>query len=383
MSVLLFGGAFNPPHNEHLHILQAAIAALNPQKIFVLPSYISPHKQGNLMATAEQRLAMCRSAFGNFANVEVSDYEIQQGGVSYSYLTCEHFSQLYPHEPLYFLMGADMLAYFPKWKNPQKIISVCQIVACAREDNSFFQEAVKQFTELYHQTPITLSYVGEAVSSTHVRVLAALGEDIAPYDPKDVADVMANLGIYAQPALQKVKGFLKPDRWQHTVRVCYAAVRNCKQAGVDELTALTAAALHDVAKYLPLDSPYLKGFEPPADVPADVPAPVLHQFTGAYVAEHTFGITDQDILNAIRYHSSGRVGMSPLEKLIYLADLVEDGRDFEGVEGLRSLFYANLDQCFLQALAHQVAYLNSSDQPVYGLTQTTYEYYKSFNKQPK
>lgn len=65
----------------------------------------------------------------------------------------------------------------------------------------------------------------------------------------------------------------------------------------------------------------LKGFVPPKDVPESV----MHQYTGAYLAEHEFGVTDEDILNAIRYHTSGRAGMSELEKLICFSDMLEEG----------------------------------------------------------
>ena len=83
-----------------------------------------------------------------------------------------------------------------------------------------------------------------------------------------------------------------------------------------------------------------------------MPSSVYHQFAGAYVAETHFGIKDEDILNAIRYHTSGRANMSELEKLIFLADMLEEERSYEGVETLRKLFWREqgLDECLEEAL---------------------------------
>jgi predicted HD superfamily hydrolase involved in NAD metabolism len=205
-----------------------------------------------------------------------------------------------------------------------------------------------------------------------VRVLAALGEDITPFVGAKVAEYVATNDVYLHPLSQKVKGLLTASRWQHTVGVCLAAVKNCGQAKATEDSAFTAALLHDVAKYIPADSELLQGFV----LPEGVPSPVVHQFAGAYVAEHAFGITDDDILNAIRYHTSGRAGMSALEKLIYLADMVEDGRNFPGVGEMRTLFYSDLDKCLQTVLCHQMDYLSNSGAIVYGLTRQAYDFYK-------
>lgn len=376
MSVLLFGGAFNPPHKEHLHILKAAIAAIHPDKVLVMPTFISPHKSGNLMASPESRLQMCRLAFGEIPNVTVSSYEIEKGGVSYSYQTCEHIKEQIGEEPLYFLMGADMLASFDSWRFPERILKVATLVACARESEADFVGFCQKVQKKFGQSPVVVPYVGAKVSSTDVRTLAACGEDVTEFVGPFVAQYMRTNALYAVEIAQKVKLFLKPERWQHTVRVCVAAVRNCKQAGVDELTAFTAAVCHDVAKYVPLSSPQLKGFVPPENVPD----PVMHQFTGAYIAEHTLGITDPDILNAVRHHTTGRAAMSPLEKLIFLADLVEDGRGFNGVEELRKMYYIDLDACYFMAIKHQVEFLNTTGMPVYDLTQKSYDYYKNLQE---
>ena len=110
-----------------------------------------------------------------------------------------------------------------------------------------------------------------------------------------------------------------------------------------------------------------------------MPEPVLHQFTGAYAARHAYNIEDEEILNAVRYHTSGRAGMSLLEQLIFLADMVEDGRDFPGAAELRKLYYAednSLDFTMFEALRETLYHLQAKGGEIYPLTREAYEYFE-------
>lgn len=369
MKIAIFGGAFNPVHREHVHLARTAMEELGLDKLIIMPTAVSPHKHGKVMADFWQRFEMCRLAFKGMKNVEVSNYELTRGGVSYSYLTCEHFARLYPDAERYFLIGADMLENFPQWKNPQEILKYVKLAACAREDSRPFEKYKERVEELFSTKVTTLSYVGGKVSSSRIRTLAALGEDFSDYVEKGVYDYIKRKGLYALHGLWGVKQFLKPERWQHTVRVAFMCVEYSSRGGVTEEQAITMAALHDVAKYMKADSPYLKGFV----CPPDVPPPVVHQFSGAYVAEKVFGVKDKLILDAIACHTSGRENMTAADALLFLSDMLEEGRDFDGVEELRAIFRRDLFECLYAALAHQVKYLQSTGKPVYGLTLKAYQ----------
>ena len=106
----------------------------------------------------------------------------------------------------------------------------------------------------------------------------------------------------------------------------------------------------------------------------------MHQYTGAYLAEHVFGVTDTDVLNAIRYHTSGRPGMSTLEKLIFLSDMLEEGRDFPHIGRLRAWFHRDLDECMYRSLKYELKYLKKGKGAIYPLTFRAYEYYKELRK---
>ena len=376
MKIAIYGGAFNPVHNEHVNIVRAAVEKLGLDKAFVIPTAVSPHKRNCMIARGRERLETCRLAFGGIPQAEVSDIELKRGGVSYSYVTCRHFAKKFKDDELYFIIGADMLATFHLWKEPEEILKCVTLAVCAREDERELGGYIKEFQRRFKSEIVDFGYVGKPVSSTRVRALAALGEDVAAFVPEPVRLYIRRNGLYSLPELRGVKKYLDADRWEHTVRVTVAAAEHARAAGVYEIDAITAAALHDCAKQLSEGAEELKGFMPPAGVPR----PVIHQFSGAFVAEHTFGVKDELILNAIRYHTTGRENMSPLEKLVYLADLLEEGRTFDGVEKLRKKFDADVDDCLKAALKMQIKYLESTGKPVCGLTRRAYEYLTGGNE---
>ena len=363
MNIAIFGGSFNPVHNEHVNIIKSAICEFNIDKVIIIPSHITPGKAGRINAPDNDRLNMCKIAFSDINEAEVSDYELKRGDVSYSYITCREFAQRYSDDKLYFIMGADMFENFPKWKNPEEILKYVTLAVCSRE------KKLETNSDISH---VEFSYIGAKVSSTRIRTLASLGEDISAYVDKKTAEYIEEHNLYFINNIKKVKNYLTSSRWAHTVRVAIMAAENCSRFGIDERTAITAAALHDCAKYLPLNSPKLNSFT----CPENVPDPVMHQYTGAYVAEHVFGITDENILNAIRYHTSGRENMSDLEKLIFLSDLLEEGRNFPQIEKLRESFSHSLNEGMKSALGHQLEYLKSTGEPIYTLTQKAYDYIK-------
>lgn len=368
MNIILFGGAFNPVHNEHVAMLRAAADAIGADKTIVMPTAVSPHKTGQMTASPAARLEMCRIAFGDMA--EVSDFEVDKGGASYSYITCDYLKHRYPDDDIYFLMGADMFACFPDWVYPERILKNVKVATCAREGSADLQEAQERFKRSFGEEALCIAHTGAKVSSTRVRTAAAMGADISAYVPAAIEKYIKKSGLYFMPELARAQKLLTEKRAGHTLRVAFMAAENCRRLKVPEKKAVIAAALHDAAKYLKPSDRRLKGFVPPEGVPENV----MHQYAGAYLAEHEFGVEDGDVLNAIRYHTSGRAGMSPLEKLIFLADMLEEGRDYDGVERLRALFDEDVDLCLEEALKEQLDYLKRSGKDIYPLTAEAYEF---------
>ncbi len=369
MAIGIFGGSFDPVHPEHVRLVEAAANQLHLREVFVVPSYLAPHKRGGAHASAEDRLELCRIAFRRLPFVTVSDTEIAAQGTSFSYLTCRAFAERFPDEARYFLVGADMLEDFFTWKNPQQIVKDVTIAACGRGEEGT-EALAPRFLQAFGVPFVRVEFTGGSLSSTEARVQLAFGRE--PALDGEVLAYIRRRGLYVCPQIPPALALEKPKRREHSYRVALMAARRAHGLGIPEEKAILAAGLHDCAKYVPADSPLLNGFVPPAGVPE----PVLHQFTGAYLAEHAFGVRDGEVLDAIRYHTSGREDMTALEALVYLADLLEPGREFPGIGPLREAFWRDIWECLYRSLRDQVAYLRADGKPVYPLTERAYAWSK-------
>ena len=375
MRIAIFGGSFDPIHTEHVRLAEFAIAELGLDKLFIMPAYAPPHKKGKTLSPDEARLEMCRLACAHLKKVEVSDYEIQKKGVSYTYLTCKHFKEQYPAAEIFWLVGTDMLRDFPTWKNPEEILSYATLAVCGRnEDEGWIEKEQAEFIRLFGKRFAYLSYNGKDVSSTKIRVLAGAGMRLTQFVPAVVEEYIQEKGLYKIPFADKALSLENPKRQAHSLRVAELAAKRAVSLQISEKKAIEAALLHDCAKNLEKSSPYLEGFTLPTAW-GEVPSEVAHQFAGAFVCEKHFGITDEEVLNAVRYHTSGRPNMGTLEKIIFLADMLEPEREYDCVETLRALFWKDLDECLKVALLETLKFLEKKGGEVYPLTREAYAFY--------
>ncbi len=376
MKIAVFGGSFDPVHIEHIQLVKAAMKELSLDKLVVMPAHSPPHKQGKSITLDEDRLACCRLAFAKIEGVEVSPYEMEQGGVSYTYLTCRALREKYPRAELFWLAGTDMLRDFPSWRNPKEILSYVTLAVCGRNEKAeWVEEEQEKFFRAFGKKFVYLSYNGKDVSSTKLRVLAGAGMRLTGFTPPEVEGYICERGLYEIKGAKEALALESPKRQAHSLRVAELAVARSCALKIPERQALTAALFHDCAKNLSMDSPYLEGFSLPTEW-GKVPSEVAHQFMGAYVAEKHFGVTDGEVLNAIRYHTSGRAGMSALEKLVFLADMLEAERSYEGVDELRALFWRDIDECMERALRETLRFLEKKGGEIYPLTRAAYAYYE-------
>ncbi len=377
MRIAVFGGSFDPVHVEHVRLAKAAIDELGLDKLLVMPAYAPPHKPGKRLSPDCDRLETCRLAFSSLERVEISDYEIKQKGTSYTYLTCRALRERYPSAEIFWLVGTDMLRDFPTWKNPEEILSHVTLAVCGRaEKEAWVEKEQTAFFARFQKSFVYLPYNGADVSSTKLRVLAGAGMRLTPFTTGEVEEYIYRNGLYEIPNAKAALALEKEERRAHSIRVAGLAAKRALSLKIPEEKAIAAALFHDCAKNLPANSPYLEGFSLPTAW-GEVPSPVAHQFAGAYVAEKHFGVTDRDVLNAVRYHTSAREDMSELEKLIFLADMLEEARSYEGVEALRELFWQgdSLDRCLERALFETLKFLEKKEGKVYPLTRAAYEFY--------
>ncbi|MDD3361038.1 MAG: bis(5'-nucleosyl)-tetraphosphatase (symmetrical) YqeK [Hespellia sp.] len=173
---------------------------------------------------------------------------------------------------------------------------------------------------------------------------------------------------------------LKKDRYDHTLGVMYTASALAMVYDVDLEQALLAGLLHDCAKnrsiqdQLRLAKKHHIGLtESERAMPA-----LIHAKLGAYLAKHSYGIYDQAVLDAITYHTTGKAEMTMLEKILYISDYIEPGRDrLETLPIIRKIAFTDIDKAVYMVSEATLSFLKKTGRKVDRTTEITYEYYKN------
>ncbi len=186
--------------------------------------------------------------------------------------------------------------------------------------------------------------------------------------------------------LHKIKKMLfkamDAKRYEHTLGVAYtsAALAMCYEVNMEE--AYLAGLLHDCAKGLDNEKKIqiCQKHGIPINASEQKNPFLLHAKVGGYLASKKYHVNDQKIINAVIYHTTGKPDMTLLEKIVYIADYIEPGRNHAAnLEQIRSLAFHNLDEALLQILEDTLHYLKESGREIDPLTQETYDYYKGLN----
>lgn len=155
-------------------------------------------------------------------------------------------------------------------------------------------------------------------------------------------------GIYKD----HLKNNLSKKRYTHSLNVAAAALKLADLYGGDRDKCYTAGLLHDIAKELPIEEQLQLAEECTLDV-TEVELnspPLLHAIAGSVLIQRVFDIKSTDIINAVRYHTVGRSGMSLTEQIIYMADLVSEDRDYKDVKKMRKLAFSDFEKAMFEAL---------------------------------
>lgn len=387
MKIGVYGGAFNPPHLGHITAARAVFGLLKLDKLLVIPTGHPPHKTLPPGSPApEQRLEMTRLAMeqaGLGGGVEVLDLELRREGNSYTADTLARLREQYPEEDLWLLMGADMFLTLQTWREPERILSLAGVAAFGRTEadtEELFSVQREYLCRTYPQARIfTLSIPGVVdVSSTELRERLAKGEGGSLLAPAVYGYILreklygtaADLKRLPLEQLRPVAlSCLDHRRIPHVLGTEQEAARLAERWGADVEKARRAALLHDCTKKLnlPEQLALAERFRVPLDEMERREIKLLHSKTGAGIAEAVFG-TDEEITGAIRWHTTGRGGMTLLEKVLYLADYIEPTRDFSGVEALRRTCYEDLDAGLLLGLEMTIGEMEARNAPIHPKT---------------
>ncbi|MEE5992477.1 MAG: nicotinate (nicotinamide) nucleotide adenylyltransferase [Oscillospiraceae bacterium] len=364
MRIGIFGGSFNPPHLGHMHLAESIRTSLNLDEVWLIPSKISPHRSMDEYAAEEERLAMCELAASEYPWMRVEDYELKQDRISYTYYTVKHFVESRPDDTFFLLVGSDMFLSFDTWYHWQDILQYVTLVGMARKDGEIknlqrFAKTLGQYGEI-----CVVNVDSFAVSSTKIRSMIRKSQNYSCYLPKKIVQYIEEQNLYSGSGkmyhIKERTAFLErcltKKRFQHSCNVARAAKILAQQYGADIEKAYFAGLVHDICKEIPYEEQYALmtagNFAPDE---AELHSRKLwHGIAGAYFIQTEFGIQDEDILNAVRFHTVGRAGMSLLEEIIYMADMISEERDYKGVGKMRRLATENLQVAMLEALTDAI-----------------------------
>lgn len=354
MRIGIFGGTFDPIHNGHLRIAELAYSRLRLDKLLFVPNSLPPHKP-NVFSTPIQRFEMVMKAIEYNPVFEIEDYELKSKKFSYTYRTLTYISEKYPKSELFFIAGADNIKQIESWKRPDIIFSLAKVAFITRPGFEFN-------TDFKHiDRSVFLSFQGVDISSTEIRKRILNGKEIDSLVPASVNDyIKENLLYKYSDLMKKLKGYINPKRYEHSLGVAKEALKLAKIYSLNETKAYIAGLLHDCAKDIDFNKQIdlIKKYNQFEIIGDELSYPkILHALTGSIIAKRNFGIDDKEILSAIRYHTIGGIKMSPLDKIIFVADMIEPKRCYNGIEFLRELAYNNINKAIIHSIDNTVMYL--------------------------
>lgn len=395
MKLGIYGGSFNPPHLGHLHAAVSAAKRLGLDELLFIPAGIPPHK--SFSDPGAERRAEMTALLAEQAALEagipaaITRMEIERGGKSYTADTLRELRELRPEDELWLLMGADMFLTFQDWYQPEEIVSRAGLCAFGRSEKDTEERLTAHRELLAGRWPgarvVTMLLPDMVeVSSTELRAALPEGGGERYLTPQVYGYILrehlygTNLDLkrLTVEELRPVAlSYLRAGRVRHVLGVEEEAVRLAERFGEDVEKARFAALLHDCTKKLDLEGhlALCERYGIELDELERRTDKLLHSKTGAAVARAVFG-ADDEIYGAIWWHTTGRPGMTLLEKIIYLADYIEPNRDFDGVDELRRVTYESLDAGMELGLRMSVEDLERRGRDVHHDTADAWAYYR-------
>lgn len=386
--IALFGGTFDPIHNGHVQLAREFAARLSLHRVLFMPTFVPPHKVKPDLAPAVDRLAMCRLACEPYAELEVSDLEINRRGASFTVFTLEALKRQHPDAELFLLTGADMFLTLSTWYRFADIADMATLCAAPRDEVTadLLVGYAKKLEQQGARCVVEAIPIVE-ISSTEIREKAAAGKALEGLVPPAVEDYIVQKQVYTANKTYRntedqyvdiLRGRLTPKRFHHSLEVAKQARHLAEKYGTDPEKAYAAGLLHDILKDTDNDSQLkiLKEFGILLDAVEKQAPKLWHARSGAVFLEHILGITDTEILEPVRYHTTGRAGMTMPDIVLYLADFTSADRDYPDVEIMRDLTEKDWRAAMQYALAYTIRDLQEQQRPVHPDTLACYREFK-------
>ena len=196
MRIGIFGGAFNPVHNGHLHLAESYLDAVKLDKIIFVPTSVPPHKTADGLVSGEHRIKMLRLATQKNKKYEISDIEFWRDGKSYTYDTIKALQSVFPNDKFYLIVGSDQYLYFENWYKADEILRMVTLISAARERSEYEKMLAFRDKNANLKKSVISQFDVLEISSTDIRLRVKNGESISDLVPAAVANYIKEHGLY-------------------------------------------------------------------------------------------------------------------------------------------------------------------------------------------
>lgn len=388
MKIGILGGTFDPIHLAHVTLAKAARDAYLLDEVWFVPAKIPPHKQDKQIASEEHRSQMILAAIQNEPGFRLCTIELERDAVSYTAETLRLLRSERPLDQFFYLMGEDSLRQFPHWYHPEQIVWEASVLVAPRPDGDKEELArlLAEQNERFGNHFFSLPTKWLPISSTDVRERIKSGLPFAHMLPEGVVEYILSHGVYTDaPDLfylqQELRLQLSKKRYYHSMGVAYTAAALAMRYQVPVNDALLAGWLHDCAKEMSEEALRKECQKQGIAISKaeEKNWQLLHGKAGASLAKHIYGVKQQEILDAIRYHVTGRPDMTILEQIVYIADYIEPSRTMlseAALSQIRAQAFWDLPGTVCRIADLVLQHLREQDAVIDEHTQETYEFYK-------
>jgi len=372
----ILGGSFNPIHIGHLFLADVALTKFGYDRVILIPAFQSPLKDSPQGSSPKDRLDMLSASIAGDPRLTIDDCELSREGISYTIDTIKVIISRYePEGKPGLIIGDDLVSAFNNWKDPEEIAELADIIIASRLD------ARTDFAAFPYPHK-TLDNELINVASVQIRKKINSGEAWRFFVPSGARCIIEDRALYGfsktqdEGKLEKensilaetivsvendVRACLDPERFMHSRNTALLSWDLCRRFGFDPQKGYLAGIAHDICKEMEeselarlarQDSGGISKLEQKRPG-------LLHARAAAVYVNKKYGVKDKDILEAIRYHTTGIRDMGPIAKVVYIADKIEMSRT--GVDPvLRKMSQeSDLDTLFTEVLSDTVTFLKS------------------------
>lgn len=357
---LVFGGSFDPPHKYHANIVKKAIKTIKPDKIIIVPTYISPFKNGHCADYIHRKEMLKIIIKKNKIKAYIDDFEYKRGKRTYTYQLAKYLKRKYKKSELYFLLGSDSYNSLEKWKRYEEIKRTFKFAVAVREGHEIKKTIV--------ENAVILKGRFKNLSSTEIRNRLFCG-DYSLID-KEIKKYILNKGLYFSNIIREIKKLQTKKRFKHSLYVTKLALELSRIYKADTLKAVLAALLHDATKDMKLRKQleFLKKSDIKVKKLSNVIKyfpEILHQWSAAAYSKIKFNIEDKKILSAIKKHTTGDKNMSLLDKIIYVSDIAAEDRNFKEADIIKELAKKDINKAYEKAKRIKENFVKMKKQKLY------------------